>query len=186
MVRSLRWIRMVSLIILMMLFLMNCTIRSKSTSLYCKPPWDRYFTCFGDHVTFNYDSEIIYTMDEEIIYPRKFSINLPKDFKTFKFIGSEDFIFYYKNQQAIYIKINLRLSNVINDTIYTPSLNQIDSIIDLADTEIGIIKNSAVKFSRNRKHQVISRKGGVVLLYNIRQTNYNNFFNNIRSFEVYD
>ena len=59
---------------------------------------------------FNYKRDIKYRVDDEYIYPIPFSLTLPPGIIKYFYVNSEEFIFYYKSDQLIYVGIDLRES----------------------------------------------------------------------------
>lgn len=166
-----------------LVLLIGCSGSSKIGRKICSEPWVKYFTCYPSHVTLMYDSEIYYTADSEKTYPKPFKIDLPNKILSFKFIGSEDFIFYYRRNQAIYIKIDLEGATSNLDTIYIPTKTQIEDILDKADIDIGIILYQQISEKYNRKFLVIEKQSATILLFNILKDNIDRYSNLVKGIE---
>lgn len=142
------------------------------------------FTFFPDYNFLVYKSNVGLKMDDIIIKPKSFEVRLPKKIKSYTFSNSTNFYFYYNDEQAIFIKINLERTDLTKDTFYTPNPNEVTNIIhhDIlgADSKYNINK---IELNTNRKQTLIQKGAATILLYNIKADNQNTFFNFLNSFK---
>lgn len=165
----------------------SCETTKSFRKEYCVSPWDEYFSCYDDSLKFSYSSSLSYSKGKEIVNPAGFSLILPYGIRSFRFIGSDEFVFYYNHNQIVYLKISSGLnSNLDIYKSYTPSLGQIDSIVHLMDSDIGKFKNIKPKSSVNRINQLCLKKGSLIMLYNIKVNEIEDFINISRSYNILD
>ena len=143
-----------------------------------------YLNLYSDSNVLIYNNNMGLTSDNEIIYPKKFKVKLPKGLLFYEYIGSEDFIFYYKKKQTVFIKIDL--INTINkpDSVYYPTNSEMSDFIQSKLTlgsQKWDIKN--ISIIPLRKNLFIKKGAATILLYNIEEKNYNFFVNYINEFK---
>ena len=124
--------------------------------------------------------------NNEIFKPKSFEINLPKKIKYWEAISGANFGFYYKSKQVIFINTDLyNCSNNKSDSIYTPSEKEMENLITTT-FETSRKKRRDIKeipFLKGRKYQIVKKQGVTILLYNIKNKNYDDYLKLIKTFK---
>lgn len=145
-----------------------------------------YLTIYPDSNLFLYKSNVALNRDIEKIYPKSFKITLPKDLKYYEVVGSTEFVFYYANNQAVMVKVDLdRKSSAIKNYLsYVPNDQEIEQIVQSklasAQSKYDIKK---IRIPAKNKQYVVKEKGVFLLLYNIQPKNYDIFVKSLKSFD---
>jgi len=145
-----------------------------------------YLTVYPDSNLFSYKSNVALTRDIEKIYPKSFKITLPKDLKYYEVVGSTEFVFYYANNQAVMVKVDLdRKSSAIKNYLsYVPNDQEIEQIVQSklasAQSKYDIKK---IRIAAKNKQYVVKEKGVLLLLYNIQPKNHDIFVKSLKSFD---
>jgi len=132
---------------------------------------DGYLASYTDSNVFVFKTKVYGTRDTEKIYPKFFEISLPKNIKYFRFMGQNEFEFYYSKKQVIYIKIDLEDKGMNKiDTVYSLSRNETYDLIHFdeysrSDTSKYILQR--ISFKKSRKTTVVKKGAATILLYNI-------------------
>lgn len=140
--------------------------------------FDKFFQCYDDSIVFSYKRDITYKSDEELIYPIPFTITLPAGIVDYYYVNSQEFVFYYKYDQLIYIRIDLRHPDKRNQTQYYPTKVEVDSILFLSDTEAGKIYDLQVDLIK-RRNLIIEKDNFTILLCNLKKRNFVSFIHTI-------
>jgi hypothetical protein len=99
-------------------------------------------------------------------------------------MGTTDFTFYYDKSQVIFIKVDHENKNIKQDTVYTPSKDQLNEIIDSeVKTESGKYDLKDIPFKEHRENLIIQRGTAMILLCNIYDYNFPLFFEYVNSFK---
>ena len=124
--------------------------------------------------------------DNEIYKPKPFEISLPKEIRYWEAISSSNFGIYYKSNQVIFINTDLyNSSNNKSDSIYTPSEKEMENLI----TTIYVTSRKKrrdikeIPVLKDRKYQILKKQGVIILLYNIKNKNYNDYLKLIKTFK---
>jgi hypothetical protein len=144
---------------------------------------DGTFFFLPDSNVLRYKSHVIIKLDTERQIPKSFSIALPKGLVGYSMANSQDFEFYYKNNQVIAFAIDLR-NNIINhDTTFTPDRVQMNEIINHYFSGNGKYDITKIEY-KSGKNQTVLQKGAVTfVLYNIEPSNYTAFVKSLISFQ---
>lgn len=138
---------------------------------------------YTDSNVFTYKTNIIVTRDTEKIYPKFFEVALPKKMKYYEFISSTDFAFYYDKGQTIFIKIALEPETMAEDTTYNPSPENLEEFVQTAlKTNGGTYDIKRIPVHKNRKNAIIKKGVATMLLYNVLNDNYEQFFDKVSRF----
>ncbi len=173
-------------IIIFLIFFINIFLADLSGQNDIKFKQEIYIENKDTCIFFKFIPNITYTRDNEIYKPKSFEINLPKKIKFWEAINSSNFGIYYKSKQVIFINTDLEnCSNNKSDSIYTPSEKEIEYLITTI-FETSREKRRDIKeipFLKCRKHQIIKRQRITILLYNIKNKNYDNYLKLIKTFK---
>jgi hypothetical protein len=174
----------ISILILIGLFSMgscNRYIDAKNGNTSIEQGSLKFYT---DSNLFTYRTNIIATRDNEKIYPKSFEVTLPKKMKYYEFINSTDFGFYYDKGQVIFIKIELEPKVQVKDTTYTPSQEKLQEFIQSS------LKTNGSKYDikkipvlKGRRNTILTKGDATILLYNVVDDNYKEFFGDVSSFK---
>lgn len=127
----------------------------------------------SDRILFTYKSEAKPTMDTYQVDPIEFYIYLPKDLKFYDIESSSDFGFYFSKNQVIFIKTRFYNADKSRDSVYVPSFQEVEKLIDrefLTDeNEKYNIKK--IPFDRRRKNFLIRKTGVTILVFNVLNKN---------------
>jgi len=125
--------------------------------------------------------------DNEIYKPKPFEINLPKKIKYWEAITSSNFGFYYKSKQVIFINTDLEncSNNKSDSIIYTPSEKEIETLITTTfETSRKKRRNiKEIPLLKRRKNQIIKKQEITILLYNIKNKNFNQYLDLVKTFK---
>ncbi|WDF61885.1 hypothetical protein PQ462_10960 [Flavobacterium sp. KACC 22758] len=135
---------------------------------------------------FIYKSKIKSTADKEIYYPTSFKVNLPKKIKNWQ-ISSNEFYFEYDNKEIIYIysgyknegssgKWTLRETN--DNEIY----KRIDPYWNKRKYDEDALKNGY----SGRTSKAYTDDKVIILLYNVKLENFENYLSLIKTFKYLD
>lgn len=152
---------------------------------------------FENHLLFKYKTNILMTRDKERFKPISFEIQLPKKVKFWEVINSTKFGFYYKRNQVILITTTAIDKNGFNmdglcissknqiDSIYIPSKHSIDKMICDFETS-GHKKWDIKKIGRiqNRKNIVVKKENTTILLLNIEENSFEDYYHFIQSYTI--
>lgn len=142
-----------------------------------------FFEFYPDSNLLIYKSKVVLTSDAEKIYPKSFKVKLPKKLKYYELFGSSDFALYYDKGQVIFIKVDLENKKPAQDTVYTPSKEQLNEFIQFKiSTGNGKYDIKEIPFHAERKNVIIEKGSAVILLYNIYEENYDLFFDYVNEF----
>jgi hypothetical protein len=169
-----------------LLFIISSCARYVDTGKYNSSEQIKYefFRFFPDSNIFKYKSNVVLTRDTEKIYLKNFEVKLPKKIRYYELIGTTDFTFYYDKSQVIFIKVDHENKNIKQDTVYTPSKDQLNEIIDSeVKTESGKYDLKDIPFKEHRKNLIIQRGTAMILLCNIYDYNFPLFFEYVNSFK---
>jgi hypothetical protein len=133
------------------------------------------FDYLEGHNHFVYKSKINGIADTEVFLNTHFRVDLPKNLKNWQISGNE-FIFEYENKQIIYIQANYKNKSQLRE----PTIRDIDNReIDARLSEYWYDKKYREKKLKGgqpgRISQVYSDGRVVVLLYNVKQENFDHF-----------
>ena len=135
---------------------------------------------YTDSNFFTFKTNLVLTRDTEKIYPKFFEVALPKKMKYYEFINSTDFSFYYDKGQVVFIKIELeKVSN--KDTTYTPTKEKLEEFIQSLSTNGNKYDIKKIILSKGRRNTILNKGEATILLYNIVEDNYNQFFTYLSS-----
>lgn len=139
---------------------------------------------YTDSNLFTYKTNIIATRDNEKVPPKFFEVTLPKKMKYYELTNSTDFGFYYDKGQAIFIKIELDPKIQIKDTTYTPSKEELEELIK------AVLKTNGDKYDikkipayKERRNTILVKSDATILLFNITEDKYKQFFDDVKSFK---
>ncbi len=171
------------------LFILICFISCNPirhiNSKICNVSNETYdFKCCTDYLQFSFHNPIVYKADYDTIYPIPFIIKLPLGLKAFGYVGSHDFIFYYKNKQSVYIRVDILKKTNLKDSVFTTTIYERDSIVEWPNINLGEISERKIQLSKNRKNLVIHKDNTTILLFNIKRKNFDKFYKNAMSFEI--
>lgn len=139
---------------------------------------------YTDSNLFTYRTNIVATRDKEKVYPKFFEIKLPKKIKYYEFINSTDFGFYYDKGQVIFIKMELEPTAQTKDTTYTPSQRELEELIQsVLKTNGGKYDIKKIPAHKERRNVILIKGDATILLYNMADDNYKEFFDNVSSFK---
>ena len=139
---------------------------------------------YSNYLLFKHKSKIVLSKDKERFWPIGFKIQLPKRVKYWEAINSTNFGFYYRHNQVIFISTNsFYTKEPTIDSIFIPSKNEIEKIVDNLETsghkkwdikKMGIIKN--------RKNIVMKKGNTTILLLNIKNTRFDDYYSLVGSY----
>lgn len=138
---------------------------------------------YTDSNLFTYRTNIIATRDKEKIYPKFFEVTLPKKMKYYEFINSTDFGFYYDKGQVIFIKIELEPTAQVKDTTYIPSQEKLEEFIQSLKANDHKYDIKKIPVYKERRNAVLNKGDATILLYNVVDDNYKQFFDDVSSFK---
>ncbi|MCB0716651.1 MAG: hypothetical protein KDC06_11645 [Chitinophagaceae bacterium] len=139
---------------------------------------------YTDSNLFTFRTNVVATRDKEKVYPKFFEVKLPKKIKYNEFINSTDFGFYYDKGQVIFIKMELEPKTQTKDTTYTPSQHELKQLIQsVLKTNGGKYDIKKIPAHKKRRNTILIRGEATILLFNIVDDNYKQFFNNVGSFK---
>jgi len=133
-------------------------------------------TFYRDSNILIYKSVIGIKKDTEVGHSKPFYAKLPKRLKWYEISNSESFNFFYDNDQAIVVNIDLFESSSLIDTTYVPDKDEIVKFIascPIATSDNYDLKNISVKTTR--KQLLIKKNSASILLFNIEPGNINLF-----------
>lgn len=141
-----------------------------------------YFDFYPDSNILVYTSTIGLKRDTEKVDPKHFKITLPKGIKYYELTSSTDFTIYYDSKQVLFIRVDLE-KNIIGDTMYAPKRDELESFIQSGLT----LKKSnydikEIGFNENRKNVFIRKGAATILLYNIKPSEYDQFYKSANTF----
>ncbi len=143
------------------------------------------FTFYSDSNLLFYKSSVALQADNDTYYPKSFQVALPKKLKSYKFMNSEEFSFFYDGGQVLFIKINLRNSVNERDTTYTPSENEVSAYIEnKLYSSPGKYDITKIAVKPNRKQTFIKKGPATILLYNVLPENHDFFLKAGNSFRI--
>jgi hypothetical protein len=134
---------------------------------------------FDDYYVYTFQSNLVANADKEKTNPRHFQIKLPKGMKSYKTFGLDQFAFFYKKKQCVFVYLNRNLNDQVSkDTSYIPTEQETDDIIfklvaNTWDLKKNNMQNNA--YDNKRKSLIIRKGSAVILLYNILPKNFSNF-----------
>lgn len=153
----------------------NCIVPPIMTSELVQD--SSYFKTSDDNSLFVFESDISLRRDQEVYHPVNFQIQLPIGLKHWEVLNSSSFGFYYKANQVIFVKTNPFISNRLEETVRTASINEINAfIIEECETSNKAKWNIRDISLRPSRKSLIIRKGNTqILLYNIKKRNFEEF-----------
>ena len=138
---------------------------------------------YSDSNVLVYKSNVGVKRDMETDYPKPFKVRLPKGLKGYEFSNSEEFLFFYKKQQSIVIKINLEKDTGTENISYSPDEGELRNFIEhKLYPGSGNYNIKEIPIKTNRRQMFIKRGAVTILLYNIEAKNYNLFFECVNGF----
>lgn len=171
-----------TLTIIVLLFIFN----SCSSYLDRKGSVNNDFVDFKYLESYNefiYKSKINAVADNEIYYPNHFSINLPKKLKIWQNSGTE-FFFEYNNREIIYINVGFKnKGNTGNWAIQETNEDEIYTKLNSYWNKRKYNENTLKTGSLGRTSKIYSDGKVSILLYNIKEENYNHYLDLIKSFK---
>jgi hypothetical protein len=173
----------VKILILLTFGLMSCNryIDTTNGSTSIDQGFLRFYT---DSNLFTYKTNIITTKDNEKVNPKFFEVTLPKKMKYYELTNSTDFGFYYDKGQAIFIKIELEPKIQIKDTTYTPAKEKLEELIQaILKTNGGKYDIKKIPAHKERRNIILVKGNATILLFNITEDNYKQFFDDVNSFK---
>lgn len=146
--------------------------------------YEEYSLVIGNEVNTFYGLERIPgKADTEIYYPQKFSIDLPKSIKGLAIYGNHHVFEYDKRQfisiDAGYSNKNLRPENW---QLKDPSENELGGIRNYYEQK-KYSENIFDKEFINRKTVVYTNGEVKIILFNVKQDNFEQFFSPIKNFK---
>lgn len=141
------------------------------------------FNYLENHNEFVYKSKVNAIADKEVFYTTNFSVNLPKHIKHWE-SSSNEFYFEYDSKEIIYLNVGYKNKGVSdswtvresnNDEIYT----KLSSYWDKRKYSEDALKAEGV----GRVSKVYSDGKVSILLYNIKQENFEKYLALVKSFQ---
>ena len=140
-------------------------------------------TFYPDSNVLIYRNNIGNRMDNEVLKPRPFYVKLPKGLKWYVMSNSQSFMFHYSNGQVVAINIDISDRANANDTIYEPTLVEVNDIVNSSFRDnSNKYDMKYIKHRDKRKDCVIKRGTATVLLYNVTAYNINEFRDCLKTF----
>lgn len=133
-------------------------------------------TIFKDYNLFTFRTTHRITLDTFVIYPKQFTVKLPKKLLRYSISGMSDFVFYYKNDQVIYLQVELYKTLPDKQRIYTPNRDSLH--YEAPDFPVpGEGKHDVRKIKPNKDSvdRIIDKGNFRIILYNIRDENIDKF-----------
>ena len=131
-------------------------------------------------------ANLIEVTDLDKIYPRHFRVKLPLSMKWYKNSSLDQFGFFYKKKQCIFIYIDLKQQAKLADTSFVPNTGQVDEFIYKKVSYTWSLKQNNMQKNipkSNRKNLIIRRGAATILLYNIRPKKFLSFEENVTQFQ---
>jgi hypothetical protein len=133
------------------------------------------FVYLEDHNQFVYKSRVNAVADTEVFLTTRFRVNLPKNLKNWQSSGNV-FVFEYDKKQIIYIQAAYKnKSQLRKPTIRDIDNQEIDERLSPYWNERKYHKNTLKGGQTGRVSKVYSDGRVVVLLYNVKQENFDHF-----------
>jgi hypothetical protein len=145
---------------------------------------DGAFHFYADSNVLHYKNKIGLSRDKQVSYPKAFEVALPKSIRHYFFSNSQEFYFYYDDNQTIFININLEDNGLASDSFYVPDKIIIDNHIskNLISSKEKYNINK-ISFKSVRKQAIIRKGAATILLHNIKEENYTKFLNLLSDFK---
>lgn len=142
------------------------------------------FTFYPDSNILIYRSNVGLKADHEVYQPKPFKVKIPKKLKHYTFSNSQNFAFFYDDNQVVNIHIDLMNSdNTIRKT-YTPNEEEIREYIQKnISSDNSKFNISNIDYISNRRHQMINKGNASILLYNIKEQNIITFTDAVKGLE---
>jgi len=141
------------------------------------------FNYFDNYNEFVYKSKVNAIADKEVFYTTNFSVNLPKHIKHWE-SSSNEFYFEYEGKEIIYLNVGYK--NKVNTGSWTVQETNNDDIYTKLNSYWNKRKYSedALKIGQAGRVSKIYSDGKVsILLYNIKQENFEKYLTLIKSFK---
>ena len=176
-------LKIYSIFFIILFGISSCTKNIDTVKSTSKTPINEGYFSFSNKINLlTYKTNVVLTRDTEKLYPKQFRVELPKGIIHYELVGSTDFCVYYDNRQVVFIKMNLENSKKI-DSMYIPMKNELDALIKTKlNSSASKYEISNYAFLEKRKHLIIKKDAATILLYNIKSSNYDDFYNCIKSF----
>lgn len=145
---------------------------------------DGSFVFYPEQNILTYRSKVGLSKDSEVFYPKSFEVPLPKKLLHYQFSNSQDFYFFYNDNQTVYIKIDLERKSKGLDTLITPTKQEIAAFIkDNNFSQRDRYNINKIEFDDARKQMLIKRGAATILLYNIKEKNQDIFLKKLDEFK---
>jgi len=144
------------------------------------------FNYLENYNEFIYKSKVNATADNEIYHTSHFSINLPKMLKNWQSLGNE-FYFEYDDKEIIYI--NAGFKNVGDAQTWKVRETNSDEIYTKLNSywnKRGYNENALTAEQSRRISKVYSDEKILILLYNIKKENFDEYLSLVKSFKHLD
>ena len=134
----------------------------------------------NNHYTYTCRSNFIAVADGQKRPAKRFTLNLPPSLKYYEAAGINQFAFYFKNRQCLFIHISGNQEDQ-KDTSFVPDAETVDDLIFRRLT--GVWNPSTIDMNKNplrpdRRTLLINREGVTLLLFNILEKEYPRFVDN--------
>lgn len=144
------------------------------------------FNYLENHNEFIYKSKVNATADSEVYYTTHFSINLPKKLKNWQ-SSSNEFFFEYDDKEIIYINSGYKNKGdagkwVIRETNEDEIYNKLSSYWGKRKYDENYLDAS----KSGRVSKVYSDGKVSILLYNIKEQNFERYLELLKSFKYID
>jgi len=139
---------------------------------------------YPDSNVLEFKSNMVFRADTEKWPARSFYSQFPKGLIWYDFDYGASFIFYYSDKQVIAIWINIQNLPNKPDSIFVPSGDYVTEFRNAKLVPSGHKYNiREIPYMNNRKQVLIRRRDAMILLYNIKQRNFDNFLKKIETFK---
>jgi hypothetical protein len=119
-------------------------------------------------------------------YPNHFSLNLPKELKNWLSLGTE-FYFEYRGKEIIYINAGFKNTGYAQTWLAREtSDDEIYTRLNSYWIKRGYNENTLKTGHSGRISKVYSDKKVLILLFNIKKEDFDNYFELIKSFKYLD
>lgn len=151
------------------------------------------FEILEDHVDYTHKSKIGVRLDSEEYSPVSFHVKLPKDVKFLIYEDALEFKIGYANQEYIFILTDI-LGKFAHrpDTVYIPTTDELAELL-FEIKESPYMRGRARKYNirniKERKHRrnlLFVKQGEIIVLYNIKLKNIDNYRTLVESFQIID
>ncbi|MCX6319479.1 MAG: hypothetical protein NTW29_19535 [Bacteroidetes bacterium] len=140
-----------------------------------------------EHYVYRYLTNLVGKSGDELTKPMHFQINLPKGLLGYSVFSFNQFIFFYKKNQAVCIYFDYRKDYLImKDTAYFPNDDQVFVFSCDKLFNIDKIKEKCSKGNiliRKRINYFINKGRATILLLNIRPKKLNYFLSKVTTFK---